>query len=121
MEKSEKMKIAVASDNKITISNHFGRALGFVIFEINDKRIIGEIYRENVGKHSGECGSCDHGTMIKNIKDCEVVISYGMGRRIYADLIKNNIQPVVTDEKTVNEAVNKFINNELKNRLDKLH
>lgn len=115
------MKIAVTSDNKITIANHFGRALGFVIFEINDKRVIDQEYRKNIGKHSGECGSCDHDTMINNIKDCKVVISYGMGRRIYTDLIKNNIQPVVTEEKTVNEAVNKYIKNELKNRPDKLH
>jgi predicted Fe-Mo cluster-binding NifX family protein len=115
------MKIAIASDDEIHIANHFGRALGFVIFEIENDVILNKEYRKNIGKHTGECGSCDHDTMINNIKDCDVVISYGMGRRIFADLSKNNLKAVVTDVYTVDEAVKKFINNELKNRLDKLH
>jgi predicted Fe-Mo cluster-binding NifX family protein len=115
------MKIAVASDDRKTISHHFGSALGFEIFEIKDNKIVKQEYRKNIGKSSGECGSCNHDVMIDNIKDCDVIISYGMGRRIYDDLTKNNIQAVVTEEKTVNEAINKFIKNKLNNRLDKLH
>lgn len=42
----EKMKIAVASDDERTISNHFGRARGFKIFEIKDKKIVKEGYRQ---------------------------------------------------------------------------
>lgn len=115
------MKIAVASDDRINISHHFGSAIGFEIFEINDSKIISQEYRENVGKNTGECGSCNHDIMIQNIKDCKVVISYGMGKRIYHDLTKNNIQAVVTDEITIKDAIDRFINNELKNRLEKLH
>jgi predicted Fe-Mo cluster-binding NifX family protein len=115
------MKIAIASDDEIHIADHFGRALGFVIFEIENDIILNKEYRKNVGKHTGECGSCDHDMMIDNIKDCDVVISYGMGRRIFADLSKNNLQAFVTDVDTVDEALKRFINNELKNRLDKLH
>ncbi|MDH7517808.1 MAG: NifB/NifX family molybdenum-iron cluster-binding protein [Candidatus Thermoplasmatota archaeon] len=115
------MKIAVASDDRITIADHFGRATGFVVFEIQNNEIVKQEYRENIGKSTGGCQSCDHETMIKNIKDCAMVISYGMGRRIYNDLMKNNIQPVVTNEKSVVDAINKFIKNELDNRVDKLH
>jgi predicted Fe-Mo cluster-binding NifX family protein len=115
------MKIAIASDDEIHIADHFGRALGFVIFEIENDVILNKEYRKNVGKHTGECGSCDHDMMIDNIKDCNVVISYGMGRRIFADLSKNNLQAFVTDVDTVDEALKRFIKNELKNRLDKLH
>ena len=115
------MRIAVASDDRKTISHHFGSALGFVIFEIHDNRVINQEYRKNIGKSTGECGSCNHDVMINNIKDCDVLISYGMGRRIYDDLTKNNIQAVVTDEETVDAAVERFIKKELENRLDKLH
>lgn len=115
------MKIAIASDDKINISHHFGRALGFVIFELNNEKVTNQVYRENNGKSNGECGSCDHGTMINNIKDCKVVISYGMGQRIYQDLINNKIIPVVTEEHTVKSALDKFMKNSLKNRTDKLH
>jgi len=115
------MKIAIASDDKNLISHHFGKALGFVIFEIQDNKIINKGYRDNIGKNSGECGSCNHSIMINNIKDCEVVISYGMGQRIYADLIKNKITPLVTEEDNVENALTKFLKNKLINRKDKLH
>ncbi len=115
------MKVAIASDDGKMISSHFGRALGFVIFNLDEKRIINQEYRNNLGKSKGECGSCDHATMINNIKDCQVVISYGMGQKIYQDLIKNKISAIVTEEKNVKDAINKFMDFTLKNRLDKLH
>jgi predicted Fe-Mo cluster-binding NifX family protein len=115
------MKVAVASDDKETISHHFGRALGFVVFPVSGGKRGPSEYRENIGKSTGECGSCDHGRMIENIKDCDVVISYGMGRRIYHDLTANKIRAVVTDKENVREAMDSFLRNELENRTDKLH
>lgn len=115
------MKIAVASDDKVTISEHFGRAEGFMVFEIHEGTIRSQEYRKNLGRSTGECHSCDHETMIRNIHDCDVVISYGMGHRIYTDLLHHHITPVVTDERTVQDAVQKFLNNQLENRTDKLH
>ncbi|MFH1126865.1 MAG: NifB/NifX family molybdenum-iron cluster-binding protein [archaeon] len=115
------MKIAIASDDKKTISHHFGRALGFVVFDIENGKAANREYRENIGKNSGECGSCDHSAMIKNVKDCNIVISYGMGQRIYNDLANSDITPIVTEEKTVDEALNQFLKKQLKNRIDKLH
>lgn len=115
------MKIAIASDDKKLISHHFGKAIGFVVFDIKDNKIVSKNYRENIGKNNGECGSCNHSTMINNIKDCEFVISYGMGQRIYDDLIKNKITPLVTEEDSVEDALKKLLNNQLINRKDKLH
>lgn len=115
------MKIAIASDDKITISHHFGRAQGFSIFEIDKNKILSQEYRANNGKSNGNCGSCNHAMMIDNIKDCQVVISYGMGKKIYNDLTSNNISAIVTEEKTVKEALEKFMKDDLKNRIDKLH
>ena len=115
------MKVAVASDDRINISHHFGSASGFEIFDIKDNIIVNQEYRENIGRNTGKCGSCNHNIMIENIKDCKVVISYGMGKRIYDDLKKNNIQAVITDEITIRNAIESFIKNKLKNRIEKLH
>ncbi len=115
------MKIAIASDDRKTISHHFGRALGFVVFDIQDGKVVNRDYRQNIGKNTGECGSCDHSAMIKNVRDCEIVISYGMGQRIYADLLNSHITPIVTEENTVDKALEQFLNKQLKNRTDKLH
>ncbi len=115
------MKVAIASDDKKTISHHFGRAQGFMVYEIKDGKASFSQYRENVGKSKGECGTCDHGAMIKNIADCKFVISHGMGQRIYADLTAKGIIPIVTDEDAVETALVQFMGDSLINRLDRLH
>ncbi|MEM4258771.1 MAG: NifB/NifX family molybdenum-iron cluster-binding protein [Candidatus Thermoplasmatota archaeon] len=115
------MKIAIASDDGTTIAHHFGRAAGFVVYTIKDDAVIHKEYRNNHGKSTGECHSCNHETMIRNIQDCSLVISYGMGRRIYDDLISHNIQPIVTDEVTVDVALEKYLKRELNSRTEKLH
>ncbi|MFH1174463.1 MAG: NifB/NifX family molybdenum-iron cluster-binding protein [archaeon] len=115
------MKIAIASDDRNTISPHFGRALGFVVFDIDRSKVLGEEYRRNVGKNKGACGTCDHQAMIRTVKDCEQVICQGMGQSIFDDLLRNSITAVVTDERTVKGALNKFMRGGLRNRLDKLH
>ena len=92
------MRIAFATDDNKNISHHFGSSIGFMIFEIINGKILNEEFRKNIGKNTGKCGSCNHDKMIENIKDCDVVITYGMGRNIYSDLLKNNIQAVITNE-----------------------
>jgi predicted Fe-Mo cluster-binding NifX family protein len=115
------MKVAIASDDQKTISHHFGRAAGFVVYEIKDGKAGGSEYRQNIGKSKGECGTCDHGAMIKNVADCKFVISHGMGQSIYNDLTAKGIIPLVTDEDSVDTALEKFMGESLINRLDRLH
>jgi predicted Fe-Mo cluster-binding NifX family protein len=115
------MKLAIASDDQKNIAHHFGRALGFMIFDIQDSKVKGEEYRENIGKSNGTCGSCNHSAMINNIKDCQTVISFGMGQHIFDDLKENKITAIVAEEKTVKDALAKFLSNELENRIEKLH
>jgi len=60
------MKIAIPTEDKINISGHFGRTKGFLIFEINDNKIINSEYRDNdfTGHAQGmhhDHGHHDHG------------------------------------------------------------
>ncbi|MFW6231080.1 MAG: NifB/NifX family molybdenum-iron cluster-binding protein [Nanoarchaeota archaeon] len=116
------MKIAVASDDSKNISDHFGRARGFVIFSIDDdKKIITQEYKKNIGRHQDACGTCNHEKMIDNLSGCALVISHGMGRRIFDDLMKHGIKPVVTNEKAVDKALEGFLRGDLSNHTEKLH
>lgn len=117
----DKMKIAIASDDGKNISQHFGRAEGFKVYDVENGKVLSEEYRKNIGKSNGECHSCNHAAMIENIKDCKFVISNGMGQRIFDDLTNNKITPFVTDEIVVDEALSKFILNSLENKTSKLH
>ncbi len=115
------MKIAVASDDGKIVSSHFGRTRGFVIFEVEGKEIKSREYLPNTftgharGMHErGMHHQYDtHSAIIEALKDIKVVISHGMGRRLYEDLKNAGIDVYVTDETVVDEAINLFLNGKL--------
>ncbi|MHC1604555.1 MAG: NifB/NifX family molybdenum-iron cluster-binding protein [Candidatus Methanofastidiosia archaeon] len=115
------MKIAIASDDGEIISHHFGRTEGFKIYEIKNKKIIGEEYRKNAGYGGCGNGGCNHKAMVKNIGDCDFVVSYGMGIGIYQELMNNNITAIVTDVENVDKAIKEFIEETLESHPEKLH
>lgn len=46
------MKIAVISDDRKSISMHFGRALYYVVVSVEDGKIVGREVRSKVGHHT---------------------------------------------------------------------
>jgi predicted Fe-Mo cluster-binding NifX family protein len=47
------VKIAVASEDGVNISHHFGRSRCFLVFEIQDQQVIGRSLRDNSFDYSG--------------------------------------------------------------------
>ncbi len=122
------MKIAVASDEGKIISSHFGRTKGFVIFDVEGKEIKSREYLSNtftghaMGLHeSGSHHHNSHSLILEALKDVKVVISHGMGRRLYDDLKSTGIDVYVTEETDVDKAVNLLLDGELTNIEDLLH
>jgi predicted Fe-Mo cluster-binding NifX family protein len=113
------MKVAIASDDGQSISPHFGRTEGFMIFDIEGKNVKGKEYRKNTFTGhmrglEGEGHTQDkHQTIINALSDCKVVISNGMGRRLYDDLKMSGIEPIITTETKVQKALELYINSEL--------
>jgi predicted Fe-Mo cluster-binding NifX family protein len=113
------MKIAVASEDGVSISHHFGRSRCFLIFETDEKRIVSQSLRDNrFTPHAlGECQEGQphqhhhgHGPIINALKDCEVVLCYGMGWRAAEDLKQNGIRAfVIQGEVTPEQAVNDYL------------
>lgn len=119
------MKIAIASNDQKTISAHFGRTAGFIIYNVENDTIKGTEYRKNDFTFHAK-GMIDaphnidrHAPILNALNDCEVVISNGMGRRIYEDLKSANIEAYIVQETEAEEAINLYINNELKDNPDK--
>jgi len=118
------MKIAIASDDGQTISAHFGRTRGFVVCEVEGKEIKKQDYRENTftgharGLEGADPSVDRHGPILNALKDCQVVISHGMGRRIYDDLKQANIDVYVTEQTGVEKAIELFLKSELDDRPD---
>jgi predicted Fe-Mo cluster-binding NifX family protein len=119
------MKIAVASNNKINVTGHLGKCRGFMIYEIKENNIFSKQYIENTFTHHRQHGIEDekehehaheghsHNNLIEGLNGCSVIIFNSGGWRVIEDLKSNNIYPFLTDEKDADEAVKRYLNNEL--------
>jgi predicted Fe-Mo cluster-binding NifX family protein len=129
------MKIAVATEEGKTISDHFGRSPYFAIFEIQDGNIIDQCIRQNTftghfrehreghqhgEHHHGEGGPHDHASVAEGLSDCAVVISHGMGRRAWEDLRARGIEMILSDETEVEKAVHMYLAGTLRDNVEKL-
>ena len=122
------MNIAVATNNEKTIAGHVGRCRGFLIYEIEDDKIKRIELRENTftnhgsGSHNhghpdhGQGMGHRHGRLVEGLQDCGYLIFKSGGWRMIENLQENNIEPILTDEKFADDAVNKFIKGELETR-----
>lgn len=116
------MKIAIASDDGKIVSSHFGRTRGFVIYDVDGNEIKNREYLPNTftgharGMHEEGTHHYDsHSAIIAALKDVKVVISHGMGRRLYDDLKNAGIDVYVTEETDVEKALKLFIEGKLAN------
>jgi predicted Fe-Mo cluster-binding NifX family protein len=132
------LKLAVITDDGKTISQHFGRALYYMVLEAEDNKIVSREQRDKVGHHTfagheqehlapGEKHGFDagaqsrHASMMSNIMDCQVLIAGGMGWGAYEGLKSAGIQGIVTDVEDIEEAVKLFLEGKLANLMDRLH
>jgi len=131
------MKIAAITEDGITISQHFGRAPLYVVVTVEDDKIVSKETRDKTGHHTfaahhteltpGERHGYDsgaqvrHASMMETIADCQVLISGGMGWGAYESLKSYNIEPLVTDVATIDEAVRLYLQGKLPNLMERLH
>jgi predicted Fe-Mo cluster-binding NifX family protein len=130
------MKIAVVTDDGKMISQHFGRAVHYLVLTVEDGKITRRELRDKPGHHqfaAGEHGEhhqhhgsdpaaqARHTSMAQPISDCTVLISGGMGGGAYENLRQMHIEPVITDEADVDAAVSAYLAGTLKNLIERLH
>jgi predicted Fe-Mo cluster-binding NifX family protein len=131
------MKIAVVTDDEITISQHFGRASLYVVYEVEDGKIKGKETRPKMGhkhfafkderphvhgeRHGYDLVSIDrHVSMAVAIKDSQVLIVGGMGKAAYEHMQRFNIEPIVTDVSGIEDALKLYVEGKLPNLMNRL-
>ena len=107
------MRIAVATDDGASISMHFGRSAGFIIFDIDDGIAKRLEQRENISTPHAQ-GMCGHGhetgghhsheAIADALKDCQAVICHGMGQRAFVDLEAKGIKAIIVSEDLTADA-----------------
>jgi predicted Fe-Mo cluster-binding NifX family protein len=132
------MKIAVISDDRVTVSQHFGRAAMYVVLTIEDGRIVAEETRPKLGhsafvsqphadldaqgRHGFGAGAQSrHEQMATAISDCQALIAGGMGWGARESLQQLGIEVVITDVEDAREAALRHASGDLPNLVERLH
>lgn len=142
------MKIAAVSNDGTTISAHFGKARSFAVLTVEDGRVVGQEMRQKdqcshghhggghdhdhshshdtvqtvaVGSAPASVSADPHVQAMAAIADCDVVLSRGMGRGMYANLQRAGIRAVLTDVPNVEEAVAAFLAGTLNEKPELVH
>jgi predicted Fe-Mo cluster-binding NifX family protein len=134
------MKIAVVTEDEVTISQHFGRAPYYTVVTVTDGKIVSKEKRNKAGHHTAGGHDCHeeeschegkhgmdaasqtkHAGMLANITDCQVLIAGGMGYGAYESMKSQGIEPIITDVESIDEAVKLYLEGKLVNLMEKLH
>jgi predicted Fe-Mo cluster-binding NifX family protein len=99
------VKIAVATIDGVSLSQHFGQSKGFVVFEVEGTTVQGQELRSNddtphnqgICGHAGESPRETHGHvgLLDLLSDCTVLLCGGMGAGAAQSLMAQGIKPVI--------------------------
>jgi predicted Fe-Mo cluster-binding NifX family protein len=132
------MKIAVISDDGKTISQHFGMASLYVVYTVENGKVVNKETRPKMGHQhfaAGEAHShkegekhgydadaqSKHGMMAQPLSDCQVLLAGGMGWGAFDSMKSFNVEPIITEVSDIEQAVKLYIEGKLVNRMEKLH
>ena len=134
------MKIAVVTEDGVTISQHFGRAPYYLVDTVENGKVVKQEKRNKAGHHTAGSHDCHedqschdqkhgmdaasqakHTGMLANIHDSQVLIAGGMGYGAYESLKNSGIEPIITDVEGIDEAVKLYMEGKLVNLMKKLH
>jgi predicted Fe-Mo cluster-binding NifX family protein len=110
------MKIAVATIDGVSQSQHFGQSRGFVVFDVEGSTVRGREFRttdetpHNQGVCHPEAGSPQQApnsiSIFDLLSDCGVMLCGGMGAGVAQALEAHGIKPVMLPgERSADDAV----------------
>lgn len=130
------MKVAVVTDDGKTISQHFGTAETYIVYEIQDSKIRQKETRPKAHLSMGAMQHQDedptrhhlnpqmkslHRQMLSNLGDCQALIARSMGRPMYEAIRRSGIKPFLTDRLLADDAVQAYTRGILDNHAENIH
>ena len=134
------MRIAVVTDDQVTISRHFGRAHYYLVFTVEEGQVVTRELRDKLGhdqfqheehdhhdhdhEHGhgyGQHSQDKHSRMMANIGDCQVLLAGGMGLGARASLQAIGVKPILTNMHEIDAALQACLAGELEDQPKLLH
>lgn len=114
------MKIAIPTNDGYSITSNTKYLKGFKTFEIIDGKVIKESFLTGLNGITDQNISLGpdgvpSNPLVKAIEDCKLVISNGLDKKLFEDLVQAHKEVYITDATEVRIAVRRFIYQTLKN------
>ncbi len=108
-------KIAITTDDGVTISSHFGQAKYFQVITLDGDRKTASEMREKAthqygqGHDHAEPGAIHPGqAMVEAIRDCQVLFTGGMGEPALNRAPAVGLEVILTGEKQIEKALEAY-------------
>ncbi|NKQ35741.1 MAG: dinitrogenase iron-molybdenum cofactor biosynthesis protein [Chloroflexi bacterium] len=126
------MKIAVVTDDGAVVSAHFGQAAYLAVFTVEDGQVTEREMRDKPhhgadhDHHHDHNGGQHHGgglfqQILPVLQDCQVLIGRGMGQPAFAKLQQAGIEPILTDIRDVDTAVQAYLDGAITSNPKRVH
>jgi predicted Fe-Mo cluster-binding NifX family protein len=69
----------------------------------------------------GPAAESRHARMLEPIRDCQILLTGGMGQGAYDNLKQAGIKPILTDIQEIESAVKAYIDGQLQDHTERLH
>jgi len=120
-------KIAIATEDGIKASAHFGRAPYYEVVTLEDGKIIARERRAKAHHQTGDhhhdhAGHAQmHDDMISAAQGCVAVIAGGMGNGAFFSLKSAGLAPIITTERDIEQIALAYAAGTLVNHTERLH
>jgi predicted Fe-Mo cluster-binding NifX family protein len=102
-------RIAVATTDGLSVSEHLARSASFIVMDVTDGRIVSRSVRN---RESDSCGN--HKSFVEMLEGCDDVICGGIGQGAWNALTAHGILPIVAAGKhSIDEAIGQYLEGSL--------
>ncbi len=121
------MKVVFATDDGLTISRHFGQALYFKVYSVENNAVVDVELRQKAHHAHGEHGhEHEEGIhpgqlMFESIADCQVLVCGGMGMPAYNRALAAGMEVYLTPESNIDVAIVAYLSGMLVSELGLMH
>ncbi len=122
-------KIAVATEDGVRVSAHFGRAPYFEVLTIENGKVINQERRaksfhqgDHSHSHHDQGGGDTHASgMVSVVTDCSVIVAGGMGNPAYQSIQAAGLKALLTDMREIAQVGQAFAAGTLVNHPERIH
>jgi len=104
------MKVAIPSDDRLTITQRTGQSKGFMVYEVENNSVVHAEYRVNTQKEHDETEEHSHAQIIELLNDVDILLVAAIGKYMKKDIEQSNLKfQLVQGEKSLTQIIDNFI------------